>query len=342
MISTELIYTEQLPQPEDIASFPIFIYDRYLLRFPQIKKWLLNLPYTYAVDAGEGLKQIKSFEKHTLHILKLYEQMKVKNITFVGIGGGSIGDFVGFLASVFKRGVDLVHIPSTWLAAIDSAHGGKTALNLGSYKNQIGTFYSATRVILSKQLLFTQSKERAQDAMGEVIKTALLSGGSLWRDISLEHHFSPQILWNYLPRLIAYKYKIVKLDPFEKKGLRYILNLGHTLGHTFELHYKISHGWSVNLGLRIALELSAMNKMMTPQALKILYNTPLLKNSLAQAEDLKVYLKNKKKIAAFLLQDKKISKNNNLHYIFLKAPGKPIVKEIDISILLQDLDAISL
>ncbi len=335
--SSKLIYLNHLPKANEIAEHPIFIYDKYLLKVPKVKKWIQSLPYTYPVTAGETLKQLKSFERHTINILKIYEQMKVKNITFVAIGGGSVGDFVGFLASVFKRGVSLVHIPSTWLAAIDSSHGGKTALNLGNYKNQIGSFYSAEKIILCKELLFTQPAERVHDALGEVLKTSLLAGGPLWKNISKESQFDSQKLWTYLPSLINYKYKIVKKDPFEKKGLRYVLNLGHTIGHTFEINYQLPHGYAVNLGLRMALELSYKKNLLTKSVYDYLLEAPLLKVCLANQNDLKPYLKNISKIKQALYHDKKISKNNKINFIFLRSPGKPIVKEVDISWLLEQL-----
>lgn len=341
MNSTKLIYLNSFPSLKYLAEYPIFIFDKHLLKIPKVKSWILSLPNSYGVDAGENLKQLHSFEQHTLNILKILESLKVKNVTLIAIGGGSVGDFVGFMASVLRRGVSLIQIPSTWLSAIDSSHGGKTALNLGFYKNQIGTFYPADKVVLCKELLMSQPQERIHDALGEVIKTALLAGGLLWNQISKENQFDSQKLWAYLPSLIQYKYKIVKKDPFEKKGLRSILNLGHTLGHTFEINYKLSHGWSVNLGIVAALELSKNINILSAREFKKLVESPLLRSHLATKSKLKFYIRNLDLIKKALLHDKKITKKNKLKFIFLEKPGKPHIKEIEIQWVLNQLKSIS-
>ena len=323
--NTEVIYKNTLPSPKSLAGNSILIFDSYLLKIPAIKQWLQSFPHTYAVDAGESLKQLSSFEVHVQGILSLAEKMKVKNVTFIAVGGGSVGDFVGFLASVFKRGVPLIHIPSTWLGAIDSSHGGKTALNAGGFKNQIGTFYPASQVIICKALLFTQPTERVTEAMGEVLKTALLAGGNLWKELSQEKQIDQKKLWHYLPALIAYKYKIVAKDPFEKKGLRFFLNFGHTFGHVFEISQKLPHGVAVNWGLVMALEFSLAKKIISSKQLQMIYSTPLMRNHLAESNHVRVGLKKTSKISSFLLQDKKVSEHGLLNFVFLVKPGKPQV-----------------
>jgi 3-dehydroquinate synthase len=327
---SEISYLSRLPSSKEIAEHPIVIFDRQLLKNADLKRWLEKFPNRCAVEAGEDLKQLSSFEHQVNRILKIVERLQVKNITFVGIGGGSVGDFVGFLASVFKRGVPLIHIPSTWLAAIDSSHGGKTALNAGGYKNQIGSFYPAKRVILSRSLLFTQTPARVTEAMGEVLKTVLLSGGSLWNSISQESRFDEKILWSYLTQLVEFKYKIVKRDPLEKKGLRYSLNLGHTFGHIFEATHKIPHGVAVNMGLRMAIEFSAEKGLLKDQDRKKVYESPLMSGYLAKPTEVLKYLRKTKELSSFLLQDKKISKKGCLHFVFLVKPGKPKVLEVPV------------
>jgi len=328
---SQLQFITHFPKRNQLPDNSILIIDKNLLQFSSVKNWLKSFSMVYPVEAGENLKQLKSFEKHLTHILKLAETIQSKNLTLVAIGGGSVGDFIGFIASVFKRGTPLIHIPSTWLAAIDSSHGGKTALNIGTYKNQIGTFYPAQKVILCKQLLFTQPPIRTQEALGEIIKTALLSGGKLWREISKESTFNSMKLWNYLPQLIAYKYRIVLADPFEKKGIRYILNLGHTFGHTFELYFKMPHGNAVNLGLLMALGLSNTKNVMKPKILQNIIESPLLKNHLISQLELMRLLKKHKNLYQLLSQDKKISQNGCINFVYLKAPGKPVVLETRIS-----------
>lgn len=324
---SELEFLTTFPSPKRFPDPSLLIVDKNLLRNPMVKRWLDTFSFVYFIEAGEKLKQLKSFEMHLQNILNLTKTMPPKPLTFVAIGGGSVGDFVGFLASTFKRGAPLIQIPSTWLAAIDSAHGGKTALNIGVFKNQIGTFYPAQKVILCRPLLLTQPSERTQDAMGEILKTALLAGGTLWKKIHQEKLFSSQKLWSYLPLLIAYKYKVILKDPFEKKGLRHVLNLGHTFGHTLELQFKLPHGQAVNLGLLMSLQLSKSKGIMSTKMFKSLLLSPLLKNHLATAKDLKPLLKNHKNILTLLTQDKKISKSGQIYFVYLIRPGKPMVLE---------------
>src|SRR5690606_36298588 len=108
---------------------------------------------------GEELKQIKNFPGHIRKISKVLGEANHRGLTIIVVGGGSVGDFGGFVASVYRRGVNLIHIPSTWLAAVDSSHGGKTALNVFSVKNQIGSFYPAKEIYLLEPLLATLPRE---------------------------------------------------------------------------------------------------------------------------------------------------------------------------------------
>ena len=174
----------------------------------------------------------------------------------VALGGGSVGDFAGFFASVCKRGLPLIQIPSTWLAAIDSAHGGKNALNVGSMKNQLGTIAFARRIFLSKHLLCGQPTERAQEAMGELAKIAIIDGGPWVKELLAAPESDGELLWRFLSCAVAAKYKVVLSDPLERLSVRHQLNLGHTIGHILEIQHQLPHGLAVAQGLHFALELS--------------------------------------------------------------------------------------
>lgn len=201
------------------------------------------------VEAGEKLKSWQGLEDFlSKHLVKLQGHSR-RDLRLVSLGGGSVSDFVGFLASIYHRGVGCIHIPSTWLAAMDSVIGGKTALNWANMKNQLGSFHAAETVILDEELLLSQPQILAQQAYGEVLKMALLAGGPLYRKVSSSPRVSPLQIWDLLPRLIAEKQKLVKKDPFETRGVRELLNLGHSMGHVFELQLQLSHGESVLMGL---------------------------------------------------------------------------------------------
>lgn len=332
-MKSKLIFTEKFPNSTTLADHPVLIFDQFLLKNAATKTWIESFPYRLGVQAGEELKQLKPFEKHFISILKLIEKTKTKNITLIALGGGSLGDFAGFMASVFKRGVPLVHIPSTWLAAIDSSHGGKTALNVGGYKNQMGTFYPANKIYLIKSLLLTQPQERVKDAMGEVLKTILLEGGNLWKKTSGLSSFNEDTLWKILPELIKYKYKIVKKDPFETKGIRFFLNFGHTYGHVLESIHNLPHGVAVNYGLRLALELSLKINTLNLKSYQQIQNSSIIQNHLISKQEALRLLRKTPQLEPQLRQDKKANQNSTIRFVLLKDIGKPCVQEIKINTL---------
>ena len=118
-------YQEKLSPTDFKADSSFLIYDEKLKTHPALRQIIKRFPLRYAVKAGEQLKDLNQFPSHVGKILKLLQNHNQKDLKIVGLGGGSVGDFAGFFASVFKRGTKLVLIPSTWLAALDSSHGGK-------------------------------------------------------------------------------------------------------------------------------------------------------------------------------------------------------------------------
>lgn len=321
----QLKYSKQLPaikafQPER----SIVIFDQILLQNPALKDWLGKFPFQLAVTSGEELKDLGRFSTEVTKIISLTQKIEQRPLQIICIGGGSVGDFAGFLASVLKRGVDLIQVPSTWLAAIDSAHGGKNALNVNGIKNQIGTFHHPKQVWLIEALLAQQPMARIEDAYGEALKISLLEGGGLWKAFSSVRTWDGKALWKILPRLINGKYKIVAKDPLEKKGIRHLLNFGHTVGHVFEAELGISHGRSVLYGLGFALEWSKSKK--------------LLKNLPLTISDHKPYLQTLRDPARFLSQDKKRVSESKLRFIFLKKPGQPVIQSVSIPEILQEIE----
>jgi 3-dehydroquinate synthase len=328
-----IVYTNKLNEKILKKENVLVIYDQFLNHFPDVKKFISK--YTnYPVDAGEELKNIEHFAGHIKNILNLTAEFSVSDMTILAIGGGTVGDFSGFVASVFKRGVKLIHVPSTWLSAIDSAHGGKTALNVPPSKNQIGTFYQAQKIIIIKELLFSQPPERSFDALGELLKILLLCGTqSKWAQFFKNKIKNKnQLLWDNLPWAISSKYKIVKKDPFEKSGLRQILNLGHTLGHVLELEWSMSHGVAVQQGLCFALNWSLQNKLMTKKTHHLIFDV-FTKFEIHQKLD-QISLKNTESI---LLKDKKNLGNSKVNFIFLKSFGKVIREPVKISDLVIEM-----
>jgi 3-dehydroquinate synthase len=297
--------------------------------------WIQDYPYCYFVKSGEELKDLRGFAEHVEGILSLVDQIPQRPLKIVAMGGGSVGDFAGFVASILKRGVGLTQVPSTWLSAVDSAHGGKTALNVGGIKNQIGTFYPAQDIFLIRPLLQGQPPERLHDVLGEVLKTCLIHGGDLWKKISKLPELEEKHLWKFLPDLIEAKYQIVKKDPQEKTGARHILNLGHTLGHVIEAESKLSHGRAVFLGLQFALSWSRQLKIMSEKTVQDIGKTQMGRYLLDPAE-LKRELRALENIREFLSQDKK-RVASGLRFVFVKSPGHCVVKVVTIDEIVAEV-----
>ncbi|MNJ92849.1 3-dehydroquinate synthase [compost metagenome] len=337
---SSLVFIDSLPTFSQLGEEVLVIYDQILVKkIPGFKAWLKKAQATYAVKAGEDLKAIEKFSSHISHLTKISEGLSSRRLTIVVVGGGSVGDFGGFVASVFKRGVRLVHIPSTWLAAIDSAHGGKTGLNVAGVKNQIGTFYPADKIFLVGRILKSQPEGRAFEGFGELLKIALIKGGSLWSSLAKENSVNGQVLWKYLPQAIKGKLSIVAQDPEEKSGLRHVLNLGHTMGHVFESHYDLPHGVAINYGVRFALEWSVKLGLMKERDFEMMMSQPVMAYLLsAQRDDL---LSGKEKtLKAFkkiLLSDKKKTKSQSLRFVFLKKPGQFVIKEVNVEDILIEV-----
>ncbi len=222
-----------------------------------------RFPSPILVEAGEGLKSLTSIESLAARVLS---RRAMRPLTLVAVGGGSVGDAVGFLAHILWRGTSLWHVPTTLLAMADSAHGGKSAVNLASAKNQLGAFHSAERVIIVEQFLTTLPLAQRREGLTEMLKAFMLADRStilsLTPDRLEELAYRPYEsvasgLMDLLDAAVSIKLEIVKQDPLERKGIRTALNLGHTLGHALEAAAGIPHGLAVAWGLAAMLELSA-------------------------------------------------------------------------------------
>lgn len=181
----------------------------------------------------------------------------------VNLGGGMVTDLGGFAASTFKRGMAYINIPTTLLAQVDASVGGKTGINFGGLKNEIGVFNCASSVILSSAFLRTLDKENLLSGYAEMLKHGLLSTKENWTELLCFDITNPDFdtLQMLVAKSVAIKEEIVNIDPTEK-GIRKALNLGHTSGHAleslaFEEGRTILHGYAVAWGLMMELYLSA-------------------------------------------------------------------------------------
>ena len=186
-----------------------------------------------------------------------------RHTLLINIGGGMVTDLGGFTASTFKRGINYINIPTTLLAMVDASVGGKTGINFGGLKNEIGVFNNASTVILDTQFLKTLDRENILSGYAEMLKHGLISNTEMWAELLNFDVEQPDLalLGEMVGRSVAVKERIVTEDPTEQ-GIRKALNLGHTVGHAFEsfaLQRKpVLHGYAVAWGLICELYLSAI------------------------------------------------------------------------------------
>ena len=334
-MAQKLVFSDSLPSLSGPrAAFDtrtsLIIYDKILLRLSKpFAAWVKKFPFAYAVESGEGLKSLDEFPKHVNALAKLARPLSPRTMTVVAVGGGSVGDFAGFFASIYKRGVRIEQVPSTWLAAIDSAHGGKTALNCSGAKNVVGTFHPASRVHLVKDLLQLQPPSRAEEGMGELAKIALIDGGPWVKQLERASGNHAEILWKFLKPAIESKMRVVEKDPTETKGLRQVLNLGHTVGHVLEAVHGLAHGKAVTQGLFFSLAFSEHKGYLDPataaRAGKLLTETLGLHPEIPRKGI------PSSRFTELLLQDKKRDKAGQVTFVFLSKFGKPVRANVPVS-----------
>ncbi len=279
-----------------------------------IEKLNLNLDFKFIqIEAGEKNKNIAS-------CMMLWKQMLECNADrqslLVNLGGGMITDLGGFVASSFKRGISFIHIPTTLMAMVDASLGGKTGVNLNDYKNQVGVFAFPELIFLDTHFLTTLPEKEIFSARGEILKYGCIEGKDLWKNMN---SVLTDITEEHIDRCIKVKMNIVNQDPYEK-GLRKVLNLGHTLGHALESYSMFTrsplpHGIAVAKGLYLEAWISWKLGFLDIQVLKILEQ--LIKSKMNVKFDKKIqpeFLLN------FLLKDKK-NKNENINLILMKSPG---------------------
>jgi len=186
----------------------------------------------------------------------------------VNVGGGMVTDLGGFAASTFKRGLAYINIPTTLLAMVDASVGGKTGINFGGLKNEIGVFNNAHSVLLDTVFLRTMDRENLLSGYAEMLKHGLISNTAMWAELlRFDGIERPQdakamtVLGRMVADSVAVKQRIVTEDPTEH-GIRKALNLGHTAGHAFESmalqRSPLLHGYAVAYGLVVELYLSCM------------------------------------------------------------------------------------
>ena len=299
------------------------------------------------VPSSLSIKLIKSLRKYDLKVYKISVNEKIKNLKIanniiewllknnfsrsdcvISFGGGIVGDLSAFIASLTKRGLKFINIPTTLLAQSDASVGGKTGVNSAEGKNLIGTFYQPEFVLIDLAMLNTLPKREMVCGYAEILKHSLISDKKLflwlrknaYKIINLKDKKS---LAFSIIKSCKIKSAIVNKDEKEK-NLRMILNFGHTFAHGFEgaknFSKKLNHGEAVLLGMIAAAKLSHQKKLLKQKDLILLKNHYL---DLGLPMNIKDFFKKNeiKKIIYFMLKDKK-NVNEKINLILLKKIGK--------------------
>ena len=203
-------------------------------------------PIIVTVKQGE---QSKNIDNYQLVMKTLIEHGFTRTDCLVSIGGGVVGDLGGFISSTYMRGIDFYNIPTTLLSQVDSSIGGKTAIDYNGIKNIIGSFYTPKCVLIDPNTLKTLDKRQLHAGLVEAIKMACTCSSSLFEIISKSKNLENDID-EIIFQSLQIKQKIVEED-LQEKGLRRVLNFGHTLGHIIESasNYNLLHGECVGIGM---------------------------------------------------------------------------------------------
>jgi shikimate kinase/3-dehydroquinate synthase len=207
------------------------------------------------VQPGEGAKTMAEAER-VLRDLARAGMTREDHV--VALGGGVVGDLAGFCAHLYQRGVPVVQVPTTLVAQVDSAYGGKTGVDLPEGKNYAGAYHLPAAVLADTSMLASLAREELAAGFVELLKTGLLAGGELWERARALETLDPEQLSQLVFACARYKCEIVAADERDA-GLRAVLNLGHTVGHAIEAasgYERYRHGEAVGLGLLAALRLS--------------------------------------------------------------------------------------
>lgn len=222
---------------------------------------------------GESYKTLATLDKIFSHLIN---QRHYRDTTLIALGGGVVGDLTGFAAACYMRGVNYLQIPTSLLAQVDAAIGGKTAVNHGSVKNLIGAFYQPSAVFIDVTTLATLADREFRAGLAEVVKYGLIADAAFfdWLEQNVDCILArePKTLFHVIKTCCRIKAHFVAQDE-KDTGLRRLLNLGHTFGHALEAGFGYRdylHGEAVAIGLCLAAEVSQqLNKLKPEQTLRI-------------------------------------------------------------------------
>jgi 3-dehydroquinate synthase len=283
--------------------------------YPLVKKGLP--PHELiTVKSGEEFKNIGTCEKIWQ---SMTDQALDRHAGLLIIGGGVLGDMGGFCAATYKRGIDFIIVSTTLLAQVDASIGGKLGVDFNHFKNHIGVFQIPALTLLHDGFLKTLPKAELRSGYAEIVKHILISDPALWSEIK-NQPFEKQSWGKLIRHSVAFKASVVEQDPKEK-GLRKILNTGHTIGHALETFLlnsgnKVLHGEAIAVGIITEAYIAQQRNMLSNQQLQEIckYIIQVFGKILVKTDD-------QEAIAQLTLQDKK-NRGNKILCVLLEGIGK--------------------
>jgi 3-dehydroquinate synthase len=284
------------------------------------------------LEGAEGSKSLAAVER-----IALAGRGLPRSGTLVAVGGGTIGDVCTVAAHLIKRGVTLMQVPTTVLAAVDSSLGGKGALNLGQdrevgVKNALGVFHYARRTWLCPEVLTTLEPAQVREGFTEAWKMAACLDAGTWAAWSS----SPPALEQLIREARALKARVCAEDPYELRGTRQVLNFGHTFGHVIEslTRFRVAHGDAVGLGMLCALDVGRAAGV-TPEDVARQVETQLHRapGILPRSRLAKVLAGHKPSdVEELLREDKKTGASGELRMVLLRRVGQWVLQQIQGSV----------
>lgn len=273
-----------------------------------------ELAGTLAVPPGETAKSMARLDESLREMARLGV---TRSDRLIALGGGVVGDLAGFAAHTYQRGIPVVQVPTTLVAQVDSAYGGKTGVDLPEGKNYVGAFHLPSAVISDVDVLATLPAAELTAGLAEVVKTALLAGGGLWDEVSALEPGEILARADLIFSCARYKCAVVTADERDT-GLRAQLNLGHTIGHAIESvtgYQRYRHGEAIALGLLAALRLSGADRLREQvRDWNLRHGLPVeLDPSLDPVEIVKAVQFDKKKTL------------RGVGFVLLNVPGQPLI-----------------
>ena len=321
-MSCEALNSALLPHLEGVEKDQICVVaDKCLIRHPV---WtgaqaLQNRPVLWL----EVTEENKSLETVSRIWDFLFEHAITRRGLLICIGGGALTDMGGFAAATYKRGMSYINVPTTLLAMIDAASGGKTGINYRGIKNSIGAFAAPRATILCPEWLSTLPPQQFLSGFAEMLKTGLIDSSALWNSL-LQYDLDKMDTASLSPLIadcMAVKQRIVAQDP-QENGIRKVLNFGHTFGHALERKMQVPHGYAVLYGMIAELYLSVTRLGCPREPLQQLTRLMLQYYGKPQCK-----CSDRDQLLALMQQDKKNEQAAQINCTLLQAVGTPLINQ---------------